>query len=104
MFYKNKKERAFPPGYNIYTRLLAETGLIGILLFLMILYFSLNEIRLLMINAKDEEKTLLLILLISLIGLYINWFQIDTFRIYGVWFSLAILIRMRNKSISVKNE
>lgn len=104
LFYKNKKEKAFPPGYNIYTRLLAETGLIGIVCFLIILYFSLNEIRLLMKSAKDEEKTLLIILLISLTGLYINWFQIDTFRIYGIWLGLAILIRMRNKSIAAKNE
>jgi len=104
LFYKNKKEKAFPPGYNIYTRLLAETGLIGILLFLMILYFSLNEVRLLMKNTNAEEKTLLIIVVISLTGLYINWFQIDTFRIYGIWLGLAILIRMRNKSIATKNE
>lgn len=104
LYYKNKKERAFPPGYNIYTRLLAETGLVGITLFLMILCFSINEIRLLMKRAKEEEKTLLIILLISLIGLYINWFQIDTFRMYGIWLGLAILIRIRNKSTLAKNE
>lgn len=104
LYYKNKKERAFPPGYNIYTRLLAETGLVGITLFLMILFFSINEIRRLMKTARDEEKILLMILLISLIGLYINWFQIDTFRMYGIWLGLAILIRMRNKSILTENE
>jgi O-antigen ligase len=104
LYYKNKKEKAFPPGYNIYTRLLAETGLVGIVLFLMILYFSLNEIRLLMKNAKEEEKTLLIIVLISLIGLYINWFQIDTFRMYGIWLGLAILIRMRNQLKEAKHE
>lgn len=104
LYYKNKKEKAFPPGYNIYTRLLAETGLIGIILFLMILFFSLNEIRLLMKRARDEEKTLLMILLISLIGLYINWFQIDTFRMYGVWLGLAILIRIRNIAMTAKDE
>lgn len=104
LFYKNKKERAFPPGYNIYTRLMAETGLVGIILFLMILYFSINEIRLLIKIAKGEEKVLLMILLISLIGLFVNWFQIDTFRMYGVWLSLAILIRMRKKSNLAENE
>ncbi|MBZ4035789.1 O-antigen ligase family protein [Flavobacterium sp. 17A] len=104
LFYKNKKEKAFPPGYNLYTRLLAETGLIGISLFLMLLYFSLNEIRILFKNAKDEEKTILIIVLISLLGLYINWLQIDTFRIYGVWLCLAILIRMRNKSLNLRDE
>ena len=105
LYYKNKKEKAFPPGYNLYTRLLAETGLIGITLFLMLLYFSLNEIRLLMKKAKEEEKTILMIVSISLLGLYINWFQIDTFRIYGIWLCLAILIRIRyNKNLILKNE
>ncbi len=104
LFYKNKKEKTFPPGYNLYTRLLAETGFIGFILFLMILYFSLNEIRILMKNAKEEEKTILIIVLISLSGLYINWLQIDTFRIYGVWLCLAILIRMRYKPLILKNE
>lgn len=104
LYYKNKKEKAFPPGYNIYTRLLAETGLVGIGLFLMILCFSINEIRLLMKNAKEEQKTLLMILLISLIGLYVNWFQIDTFRMYGVWLGLVILIRMRFQPKLLKDE
>ncbi|MHC0444411.1 O-antigen ligase family protein [Flavobacterium sp. 3-218] len=104
LFYKNKKEKAFPPGYNLYTRLLAETGVIGISLFLMIICFSVNEVRILMINAKNEEKTLLIIVLISLLGLYINWLQIDTFRIYGAWLCLAILIRMRYKSLKITNE
>ncbi len=104
LFYKNKKERAFPPGYNIYTRLLAETGLVGIILFLMILCFSINEIRLLMKTTKGEERVLLMILFISLSGLYINWLQIDTFRMYGIWLGLAILIRMRKKSILAENE
>lgn len=104
LYYKNKKEKAFPPGYNMYTRLLAETGLIGIVLFLMILCFSINEIRLLMKNATQEKKILLIILFISLTGLYINWLQIDTFRMYGIWLGLAILIRIRNKSILATDE
>ena len=43
LLYKNKKDKTFPPGYNLYTRLLAETGLIGFLLFMILLYFSLRE-------------------------------------------------------------
>lgn len=104
LLYKNKNERSFPPGYNIYTRLLAETGLVGIILFLMLLYFSLKEARSLLKKAKDDEKILLIIVLISLIGLYINWLQIDTFRIYGIWLSLAVLIRLRYKPLNLRDE
>ncbi|WDF63510.1 O-antigen ligase family protein [Flavobacterium sp. KACC 22763] len=104
LLYKNKNEKSFPPGYNIYTRLLAETGLIGFSLFLMLIFFSLVEVRKLMKTAKDEDKILLIIILISLSGLYVNWLQIDTFRMYGVWLSLAILIRMRYKPLKFKDE
>lgn len=104
LYYKNKKEKAFPPGYNIYTRLLAETGLIGITLFILLLFLSLNEIKILLRKSENEEKVLLIILAISLIGLYINWMQIDTFRMYGVWLCLAILIKIRYTSKSSINE
>lgn len=37
LWYLNDQVRSFPPGFNMYTRLLAETGLIGFLLFLTLL-------------------------------------------------------------------
>ncbi len=104
LLYKNKKENTFPPGYNLYTRLLAETGLTGFLLFMMLLYFSVKESLSLMKKTQKEEKVLTIIILITLIGLYINWLQIDTFRLYVVWLSLAILIQIRYKLKGLKNE
>lgn len=104
LLYKNKKEKSFPPGYNIYTRLLAETGLVGIVLFLGLITLSFLEIKSLLKKAVGEERVLLIVILISLIGLYINWLQIDTFRMYGVWLSLAILIKIRYESNRLKNE
>lgn len=104
LYYKNKKEKTFPPGYNLYTRLLAETGLTGFLLFVMLLCFSLRETIIIMKSTQNEEKTLAIIILITLIGLYINWLQIDTFRMYVVWLSLAILIQIRHKLKALKNE
>lgn len=104
LYYKNKKEKTFPPGYNLYTRLLAETGLVGFLLFVLLLYFSLRETIIIMKNTQNEEKIVTIIILITLIGLYINWLQIDTFRMYIVWLSLAILIQLRYKLKALKNE
>jgi O-antigen ligase len=91
--YKNKNDLSFPPGYNLYTRLLAETGLVGTLLFLALIYLSVKIARQTMRNSVGDKRILAMIVYISLIGLYINWLQIDAFRIYGVWLSLAILIR-----------
>jgi len=92
--YKNIYEKSFPPGYNIYTRLLAETGTIGILLFLALLISVLIQSRRLLRITVNEEHTLALILYISFIGLIINWMQFDSFRIYGFWLCLALLIKL----------
>jgi O-antigen ligase len=92
--YLNKKNPMFPPGYNIYIRLLAESGLIGFLIFIYFIYFILNKTHTIIKTETDETKTVAIILLITFIGLAINWFQVDTFRMYGFWLCFAILIRI----------
>jgi O-antigen ligase len=97
LWYKNPNEKAFPPGYNIYTRMLAETGIIGTLLFLWLLYTVIKRARILTKTRADEEKVLAIIILITFVGFAINWLQIDTFRLYGFWLCLAILMRMNTQ-------
>ena len=94
MFYKNTTEPSFPPGYNIYTRILAETGIVGFLIILIIIYLTIKTTKTLVRNSTDEKQILSYVLLISFSGLFVNWMQIDTFRMYGIWISLAILIRL----------
>lgn len=95
LWYKNPKEKSFPPGYNLYIRLLAETGLVGVLIFIYIIYLSIKKSRFLVRVKDGDEKVLAMILLITFTGFAINWLQIDTFRIYGFWLSLAILIKLK---------
>lgn len=99
LLYKNKNERQFPPGYNIYTRVLAETGLIGFLIFISLIYYSIKKSKDYIKNSSGEKKILSVILLISFTGLFINWFQIDTFRMYGIWLSFAILIKLAQETV-----
>ena len=94
LFYKNTTEPSFPPGYNIYTRILAETGIVGFLIILIIIYLTIKTTKTLVRNSTDEKQILSYVLLISFSGLFVNWMQIDTFRMYGIWISLAILIRL----------
>ena len=102
VWYKNKNEKSFPPGYNIYTRILAETGIIGFFIYLILIIVSVLITKRVIKNSLDEKRTLGIILLISFSGLYINGLQVDTFRIYGIWICLAILIRiLYDKPISV---
>ena len=99
LFYKNEMISNFPPGYNIYVRILTETGLIGFLIFLsliiLIFFLCLNIIK----SKSDEKNVLGTVLLVSFIGFFINWLQIDSFRIYGIWICFAILILFDNKLI-----
>jgi hypothetical protein len=99
IWYKNPNEKSFPPGYNLYIRLLAETGLIGTGIFLALVYLVIKKSRILFRTRTGDEKMLSMILFISFVGFAINWFQIDTFRIYGFWLCLAILIKLNSNRV-----
>ena len=93
LFYLNEKNPSFPPGYNIYTRILSELGIIGFLIFIYFEVKILKSTRKIIRKETDlYGRVLGCTLSISFIGIFINWLQIDTFRIYGIWMSLAILI------------
>ena len=103
--YKNKLESSFPPGYNIFTRLLAETGIIGIISWITLLVYSIYILLKYYKNTNDEyTKFLCISIFISLIGLYINWLQTDTFRMYGVWIYFAILMKLDTTKFNLKND
>lgn len=104
IFYKNSAEPTFPPAYNIYTRLLAEIGLIGTSLFCYILYLSISGTKKLIKKSSNEKLILSYILLISFVGLFINWMQIDSFRMYCVWICIVILIRLNQEEKTIYNE
>lgn len=105
--YRNQKLKSFPSAYNIYTRLLAETGIIGFGIFASLLFICLNRSRILWIKSSDPVvANIALILLVSFVGLFVNWFQTDFFRQYGVWMSMAILIKLwqNRMAILAKND
>ena len=102
--YNNKKEPSFPPGYNIYTRILAEMGILGFICWLSIIIYSLHLCYRFLKSNNFHTRVLSISISISLIGLYINWLQIDTFRVYGVWLNFVILIYLQQKINYQKNE
>lgn len=93
IWYNNQREKSFPPGYNLYIRLLAELGIVGFSVFVYFQFLMLKEAKRLSRFKNKDFQVLGIILFVTTIGLFINWMQIDTFRIYGVWISLAILIK-----------
>jgi|TARA_R110002020_G_scaffold133702_15_gene298360 O-antigen ligase len=89
--YLNKEVKSFPPGYNLYLRILTEAGIVGFLAFLLFLY-SVFKSTMYTFKKSKEQKYIAVALLICFIGLTINWFQIDSFRQYAFWLCLAMLI------------
>ncbi len=105
--YQNTSIKSFPTAYNLFTRLLAETGLVGFFIFLYLIYLCISKSRKLFMIFNDEDKILPLILLISFSGLSLNWMQTDFFRQYGFWLCLVILIKIlknNNKPNLINNE
>lgn len=103
--YLNKNDPMFPPGYNLYVRLLAEMGIVGLSFFLYFLYAILKQTnRIIKRQLATEEKALSIILLVTFVGFIFNWLQLDTFRMYGFWIGLAILIKLSTEINTQLNE
>lgn len=88
----NEDHIPFPPGYNLYLRILAETGIIGftiLMLFLIsILLWCYNKT----FKTKNKFNIIALVITISMVGYVFNWLKADTFRIYGFWLCLAFIM------------
>ena len=95
--YLNQNNKRFPPGYNLYLRLAAETGALGLLSFLLFMCFILIWCY----NNLFKQKNLLaIIVFVSMAGFMLNWLKMDTFRIYGFWICLALIFVSSTKKIS----
>ena len=95
--YLNQNDKRFPPGYNMYLRILSETGLVGFLFFgLMLLQIFLWCFN----NLKSENSIIAFIILISMIGFSLNWLKMDSFRIYFFWLCLALIWVVEQRKIS----
>lgn len=97
LMYLNKNEPSFPPGYNLYVRLLAETGIIGFFIFLTLLSTLFKKSYGLIKKNKGDINTLGIILLVSFSGYALDFMQIDSVRIYGFWICIAILLILQFK-------
>ena len=90
----NERIRSFPPGFNMYIRLLAETGIIGFLIFMTFLTLIYLNLRRLLKNSNKDRIVFMVILMVSFVGFAINWLQVDTFRLFGFWIFLALFVRV----------
>jgi hypothetical protein len=88
--YKDNNSPIWPPGYSMFTRLLAETGLIGMLLFfgfnIVLIYLVYQKLQ----TTSNEYLAYHIIVLVGLVGFLINYLQFDSFRLIGYWLYVAM--------------
>src|SRR5690606_29872935 len=96
--YKNQQLKSFPPQYNMYTRLLAETGIVGALIFLSLIFLSIYCSFMYWRTVSYGNRYIGIVLLLSFVGFAVNWFQMDFFKQYGFWLSLMLLVKTLNSN------
>lgn len=96
--YFNEEVKSFPPGYNIYIRILAEAGIIGFIIFSLLL-LSILYVAHAISKDEDEGRSILgIIVFVSILGVIFNWLKMDTYRTFNFWINLALLLAItRNK-------
>ena len=94
-FWSDDKQLTWPPGFSIYTRLLAETGFVGLILFLMFLITILRySYRCLKMVYNSKLKVLALVLFVCNISFAINFMQFDSFRLVSFWLTLTLTLTL----------
>ena len=97
--YLNPNYKPFPPGYNLYVRILSETGIIGFLIFVTFL----TQILLSTFKNLNKNRILNFIVLVSMAGFYLNWLKTDSFRIYFFWICISLIfLTNQNKPVNEK--
>jgi O-antigen ligase len=95
--YLNENYKSFPPGYNLYLRILAETGIIGFAIFLIFILIILLWCYNKAFKRQGYQTIIPLVITISMVGFLINWFKMDTFRIYFFWLCLSLIILLQKQ-------
>lgn len=95
-WYLNEEVYNFAPDFNLYLKVLAETGILGFLLLCGFLFVLLRNVFVVMNGSNFEMTIISVVLFISITGYLINWLQLDYFRQLGFWLCVVILVRIEN--------
>lgn len=102
LMYLNPYHKPFPSVYNMYVRVLSETGIIGFILFVSFIVVLIWICFRLCVssNPKDDEfRIYMLVLFITFVGISINWFKTETFRIFGFWVAFAFFLLLTGNKL-----
>lgn len=99
--YLNEEVKDFPPTFNMYLRILTESGIVGFLAFAVFLCSII--LSNFMLYRKSEHQYIAIALFIGFGGFLLDWFQIDSFKLFGFWLCLAILIILKKEYYESRN-
>ncbi|WP_179333998.1 O-antigen ligase family protein [Winogradskyella costae] len=100
----NEDHVPFPPGFNLYLRILAETGIIGFIILILFLISILLWCYNKAFKKQNEHTIIALVVTISMVGFVFNWLKTDTFRVYAFWLCLAFIMVMIKSNKKLINE
>ncbi|MFR5266956.1 O-antigen ligase family protein [Clostridium sp.] len=87
----------WPPTFSLYSRIVAEQGGVGILLWMSFILYVL--IKSIIVHRKTEDDILGISLIVSYIGLLLAWMNADSFVQIAFWMLLPFIIRYNNEKI-----
>jgi O-antigen ligase len=90
--YLNEDVKSFPPGYNIYLRIMAELGIVGLVIFLFLLIAILYVAHKMSRNKDEGTSLIAIVVFVSILGVFFNWLKMDTFRAFNFWINFALLL------------
>lgn len=93
----NEDHKSFPPGFNLYIRLLAETGIIGFSLFMFFIFLILLWCYNKVFKAQGSKTIIPIVICISMVGFLLDWLKSDTFRAYFFWLCLTLIIMLQKE-------
>lgn len=93
----SEKNNHWPPAFSLYARIVAEQGIVGIIIWLGFLGYIL--IKAIMVMRKKDNDIIGISLIVSFVGILISWMNADTFAQMPFWIMLPLIIRYNNKDL-----
>ncbi len=87
----------WPPAFALYPRIMAEQGVIGLLIWIILIGYIV--IKAILKLRRKENDFMGIALIVSFIGILIVWFNADTYAQVPFWLTLPFIIRYNNNDL-----
>ncbi|ERL03710.1 O-antigen ligase family protein [Mitsuokella sp. oral taxon 131] len=87
----------WPPVHSLYARILAELGVVGLIVYLVLLLSLFSGLWRVCVAEDAEQRTEARILMLALLGIVLQGFNIDTFRNIPMWIVFALVLGVTMK-------